>query len=169
MCLLIHSAKKKEEPMSELLEANIASGKLKAFGRTIDISCRVRNEINGLRSLTEPPLLSMPNEKPVMPRQFPKGLWQITDRPWPRVNPEKEPFFIPTDAFQELPVWTVIDGHYGEVTEEVTKDIGYGVHHSLYANTNGCLKVLNREDLLFLVKNINRCFDDKRSIFLKVT
>lgn len=168
MCLLIHGAKKKEEPMSELLEADLASGKLKAFGKTIDISCRVRNEINGLRELTETPLLSMPDEKPVMPRQFPKGLWQVTDRPRRRVSPEKRPYFIPTDAWQELAVWSVVDGHYGEPTKEVTKDIGYGLHFSAYVNTNGCLKVENEADLTFLVAEINKCFDEKRSVFVKV-
>ena len=165
---LIHQSRKRGKDMSEILEASLDEGTLKAFGKTIPISCRVRNEENGLRELTEAPLLSMPDEKPVMPRRFPKGTWQVTDRPRRRVSPEKRPYFIPTDAWQELTVWSVVDGHYGEPTGECTKDIGYGLHYSAYVNTNGCLKVEKETDLIFLVSEINKCFDEKRSVFVKV-
>lgn len=153
--------------MEELMIADMDKKELSAFGRKIRFSCNVRNELNGLRKLTEKPLLSLPAGKPVMPRTFPLGEWNV-EAPRARTDDARRPFFIPTNAFRMLPIWTVVDGHYGTPTEKFTKDIGYGMHFSVYENTEGCLKILSVDDLLFLVDSINKCFREKTSIKLKV-
>ena len=153
--------------MEELLIADMDKKELLAFGRKIRFSCNVRNELNGLRKLTEKPLLSLPAGKPVMPRTFPKGEFTV-GKPRPRTDDARRPFFIPTSATRTLPVWSVVDGHYGTPTDEYTEDIGYGLHFSRYENTEGCLKILSVEDLLFLVDSINKCLKEKTIIKLKV-
>ena len=130
--------------------ADLTKGIMTVNGREIKISCKVRNEINGQRSLKERPVLSIPDRLPVMPRPFPVGRWEVLD-PLPRATRELAPFFIPTTAYRILPVWKEVDGHYGERTNNTTIDRGYGLHYSEYVNTIGCIKIENKADLLWLV------------------
>ena len=138
---------------SVIIFADLAKGFMTVGDRKIRISSRVRNELNGQRALNEKPVLSIPDQKPVMPRPFPQGRWEVLD-PQPRNTRELAPFFIPTTAFRVLKVWTVIDGHYGQETQNTTIDQGYGIHFSEYVNTIGCIKVHERNDLLWLVDQI---------------
>lgn len=149
------------------MKVSLSKGTLEGFGRTIRISSRVRNEENKLRSLNEKPVLSIPNEKPVMPRPFPAGKWEVY-RPQARNTRELAPFFIPTNAYRRLPVWTVVDGHYGEATSEITIDRGYGIHFSEYLNTIGCIKVHEKSELLWLVEQITDILDKGEKVYLEV-
>lgn len=149
------------------MKANLKTGKLEAFGREIKISSTVRNEINKLRTLTERPVASMPDGKPIMPRSFPAGTWEVY-RPLARDSKELAPFFIPTSAFRRLPVWTVENGHYGKPTTETVIDKGYGIHFSEFINTIGCIKVHNRDDLLWLVGQINAILDRGEKVYIEV-
>lgn len=92
-----------------------------------------------------------------MPAVFPIGTWAIGD-PLPQIDPYEAPFFIPTDAHALINEWTIIqyDGtEYGEQTDNRVMDWGYGLHFSSSRSTLGCLKIENKDDLLYLVSNIN--------------
>ena len=149
------------------MKANMSKGTLEAFGRVIRVSSRVRNEENHLRSLNEKPVESIPDKKPVMPRPFPFGKWEVY-RPQARNSRELAPFFIPTNAYRRLPVWSTVDGHYGAATSEITIDRGYGIHFSEYLNTIGCIKVHEKSDLLWLVGQINAILDKGEKVYLEV-
>ena len=136
-----------------IIYASLSTGYITTGDRKLKISSRVRNELNGLRKLSENPVLSIPGQKPIMPRPFPDGRWEILD-PQPRTSPELAPYFIPTTAYRKLPVWTTVDGHYGEPTDKYVIDRGYGIHFSEYFNTIGCIKVEIKDDLLWLVEFI---------------
>ena len=147
--------------------ANLKTGKLTGFGKTINISCIVRNEVNGWRKKHEV-IKSIPSNKPIQPRQFPKGEWNIL-RPVTREDPYLAPFFIPTDAFQFLPIWELdSNGHYSKPTDEMVKDKGYGLHTSTSNTTQGCIKILKLDDLLWFVTNIINALDNKNTVSLLV-
>jgi hypothetical protein len=135
------------------LEADILKGKLITPNNTLDISCIVRNELNKWRKSREI-VYSMPDHAPVQPRMFPKGIWTLG---WPeaRTDPYLEPYFIPTDAWQFLPVWELdADRCYKKVTTMKVKDKGYGLHTSTSNTTQGCIKIITMTDLLWLVQYI---------------
>lgn len=143
------------------------SHELEAFGRTISVSCDVRNEVDGRRHADQV-VYSMPENKPYQPRQFPKGVWNV-GRPVARNDPYKRPWFIPTDAFRVVNVWELKDGKYAHITDEVTTDVGYGLHYSESGNTLGCLKITNESDLLWLVDQICKSLDKGEKITLEVS
>lgn len=112
---------------------------LEGFGRVIPISCLVRNELNGTRGMTE--VVYSENEDgskgvPYMPRPFPVGTWTMYKAEQVFNNPSLGPWFFPTDAWQLVDEWSVIDGSYKEPTGRKVKDYGYGVHVS-YRLVNG--------------------------------
>lgn len=151
--------------MSDRIFANLKTGKLKAFGKVIDISCKVRTEENGLRLLTEEPVRSIPEALPIMPRQFPVGVWEVLE-PRKRESKALAPYFIPTTAYRSLPVWSMtrIDGkeQYRNQLMVNTIDRGYGLHYSEYKNTIGCIKIENKEDLVWLVSKIKEEIKERR-------
>jgi hypothetical protein len=150
-----------------MMVADLKTGLLTAFGKEIAISCDVRNEINGQRSLTEPVVRSMPSKKAIMPRTFPSGIWNV-QRPLMRTDPYLAPYFIPSTAMQELPIWTEVDGHYGQKSGALTADYGYGLHYSTSRTTQGCIKIKKKEDLLFLVDKINQALDSGETVSIEV-
>ena len=147
--------------------ADLAKGTLQAFGKEIAISCIVRNEVNGWRRGNEV-VKSIPEGLPIMPRQFPKGTWNVFT-PVVRKDPYLAPYFIPTDAFQFLPIWELDSiGHYKCATKTLTKDTGYGGHTSTSNTTQGCIKILNWGDLVWVVEQINKAFLNKDKVVLTV-
>jgi hypothetical protein len=133
----------------------------------------VRNEENGrrllhnnsqvIRAMTEDPY----HKPPVMPRSFPNGLWTIYE-PQPRTSRYLRPWFIPTDAFRELPVWKLdIHGGYDKETEETVTDIGYGIHYSSSRTTVGCIRVADLKDLNRLVECIFSYKKRNESVFIE--
>lgn len=139
--------------MTITIKANLSKGTLEAFGSVIDISCIVRNELNGWRKKDQV-VYSIPDNKPIQPRQFPKGLWAV-GKPDPRVGEYLAPFFIPTSAWQYLPIWELDSNKcYLKASSKNCKDIGYGLHYSESTSTQGCIKINKLDDLLWLVTEI---------------
>ena len=139
-----------------------------------DASSDVRNELNGRRRLHDPEqvvraIAQDPYHKPpVMPRSFPRGVWQIY-APRKRTDRYLAPFFIPTDAEQLLEVWELDEeGGYKAVTGEKVLDLGYGLHYSGSSTTVGCIRIHERSKLLWLVNAINVERELGRSILLEV-
>lgn len=132
-----------------MLEVRFKQGTDKLWvGETVfQASCDVRNELNGRRKSHEV-VRSIPDGLPVMPRPFPKGLWNI-GMPEARKPEQRDlwPFFIPTDAYLDMPVWELKDGQYYRPTGMVVRDRAYGLHHSVYATTLGCIRLEYVDDV----------------------
>lgn len=139
--------------MTHTLMADLKLGKMVAFGKEINISCIVRNETNNRRK--DEVVKSIPQGKPIQPRTFPLGTWEV-GTPVAREDTYLHPFFIPTKAWQLMPIWELDSlGNYKNPTENMTRDSGYGLHFSTSRSTQGCIKIMNKDDLLFLVSKIN--------------
>jgi len=139
---------------------------LSAFGRQIEVSNVVRNELNGRRKLglksdavlTEPDDGTKP--MPYMPRGFPEGSWKITGIV-PHTDPKDHylnPYFIATNAHALVEVWGLDAlGGYDKPTGSFVRDSGYGIHwpDPAYSMTTlGCIRIVSKQDLLWLVSQI---------------
>jgi hypothetical protein len=146
---------------------------LTAFGKTIACSCRVRNEINGMRLPNQVVYSERADGElgvPYYPRQFPRGKWNVY-HPVPRTDHYMAPYFIPTDAHQLVEEWSIKqeDGtSYDQKTGRAVEDFGYGLHHSSSPTTLGCIKIESLDDLGWLVKRIQAEMADGRSVELEV-
>jgi hypothetical protein len=113
---------------------------------------RIRNREN-----PEDVVVSIPGRVPYMPIGFPAGIWKV-GKPIAKTNPYLAPYFIPTNAWQMVTEWTLEpDGSYGQPTARKIKDEGYGIHFSTSSTTLGCLKIVNKSELLTLVRMIVEC------------
>lgn len=127
-------------------------------------SCRVRNEINGLRKASEV-VYTMPGNVPYMPREFPNGEWEVGS-PRARESEYLAPWFIPTDAWQDVDEWRVLEGMYIGKTGDKVRDYAYGIHFSPFAFTLGCVRLHDKDQLLELVMHIQRArYRQERVIF----
>ena len=133
------------------------------FTKDIQASSIVRNELNHRRRLHDKKQVihaityNRYNEPPVMPRPFPTGTWEV-QRPvkvLPDDNEWLHPYYIPTNAVQRLDIWRLdrADG-YDVPTGAHVVDKGYGIHFSESITTLGCIRIHNRDDLLWLVNVI---------------
>jgi hypothetical protein len=116
---------------------------LDAYGKEIEVSNFTRPNRDG----TLP--RSVPDGKPYYPQHFPAGVWKITD-PLARTAIDLAPWYIPTDAHQMVPEYTVD----GKPTGIWIPDSAYGIHFSELDFTWGCIRVVNRPDLEWLVSEI---------------
>lgn len=133
-------------------------GILELHDSKIFVQCHVRNELNGERQLNEKAVFTERKNGseglPYMPRPFPLGLWNV-QKPLPKTNPYEAPFFIPTDAHQQVEFWLInTDGSYNKPSGQQIEDYGYGLHCSTSQTTLGCGRVINRSDLENLLKII---------------
>lgn len=152
--------------MKHEIIVKLEKGKLIAFDKVIEVSCMVRNETNNRRK--DEVVKSIPTGLPIQPRKFPVGTWNV-HRPLPRTSDYLKPYFIPTDAYQMLPVWELDSkGNYKAPTDVCVRDEGYGLHYSTSRTTQGCIRISKQEDLLFLVKKINEALDKKDSVVITV-
>ena len=126
---------------------DIDKGKLIAFGVSFDVTSDVRNELNGRRLLGDPKqvvraIVNGRYDDPYMPRQFPKGLWNITGI---EISDEKDfwPVKILTDAKQWVHVWHLDkNGGYLQRSDKTVLDTGYYLHYSHWSLTTlGCGRV----------------------------
>lgn len=122
---------------------------------------RIRNREN-----PEDVVFTIPGKSPYMPSGFPPGIWTVS-KPISKSNPYLAPYFIPTNAWQMVTEWTLEpDGSYGEPTARKVRDEGYGIHFSTSSTTLGCLKIINKSDLLTLAKMI---FETTEPVIFEVT
>lgn len=141
---------------------------LNAFGKDILTNGSVQNLENGLRKTLAVFSENEDGSRGVLysPQVFPNGIWKV-GRPQavdPAKDPDgyEQPFFIPTDAWQLVEEYQeVITDHiwYGPKTGREVKDFGYGLHFSTYAFTLGCIRIIGKDDLLWLVEQINGALD----------
>lgn len=157
-----------------MITLSLNSGKsiLSAFGKDILCSCFVRNEINKARQSWEIVYSEPAPGYPYEPREFPSGTWNV-GRPIaiPESEPYEYPFFIPTNAGQNLPIWTTVQRdrlEYLAPTNNTTWDTGYGIHFSTSPTTLGCLRISDMGDLRWLVEQINATLDNSDTVQLVV-
>ncbi len=147
--------------------------KFVAFHRVIDVSNKFY-EI--LSECPKDHVVKSTNEDgtdgvPYKPTWFPVGPWNIP-RPrslaeWARISIYTAPYFIPTDAHQLVDVWELDEnGLYkcpaGILAGEPRKimDWGYGIHHSEIDYTFGCLRVIEKADMLWLAPRVLEALQD---------
>jgi len=132
------------------------------FGNTIiPCSCIVRDR------LPHEVVYTMPNKKPYKPLIFPVGRWQV-GMPERRDQPDRAPWFIPTNAYRHVQVWALKDGKYDYAMTVLDKDMGYGLHCSIYKTTWGCIKIDSENDIEGMVKEIQRLFKAKQPVHMEV-
>jgi hypothetical protein len=136
--------------------------------KEIEVSNIVRNELNKLRK-SDQVVETIPDGLPYYPRQFPVGLWSI-GYPIPKDESDDYlyPYFIPTDAWQLVDVWSTNNGKYCQKTGAKIKDYGYGIHFSESNTTLGCLKVINKSDIFWLVGMIQEELGNKLPVTIEV-
>jgi hypothetical protein len=156
------------------ITANLATGEMRVEGleRTIEISCDVRNELNGRRQKNEV-VFTIPGGLPYYPRQFPAGTWRVQDVRR-RSDPYRRPFFIATTAHQLVEEWEIKDGQdgkpaYDRPTGKMVEDREYGLHHSASPTTTGCIKIAHEEDVRWLVDRIHDAEAIRDNVTLEVT
>lgn len=133
---------------------------LVAWKKVIPCWCRVRNLENGLRERNEV-VRSIPSGEAYSPQVFPNGVWGV-EKPRLRTDPYLAPFYIPTDAFQYVDVWEVVDGVYVRKTDKKVLDQAYGLHFSTSDTTLGCIRIRDKEDLEWLVAVLNEFGRDEK-------
>lgn len=134
--------------------------------RKFGCSCDVRTLANGRRRKDEI-VRTMPGGKPFDPVRFPLGSWTVL-RPRPRKDAYRAPFFIPTDAYAMVPVWTVEAGLYQSPGLGMDRDREYGMHYSTSKTTQGCIRIDTRSELLELVALITAALDAFEPVRLEV-
>jgi len=139
---------------------------LVAWDRVVLCSCEVKTLVEGTRPRWMI-VRTMPGDKPYDPRPFPKGTWSV-GKPRARVDPYKRPFFIPTDAWQDVEVWEVEDRAYVKPSGEVDRDTGYGLHFSESRTTLGCIKIESERDLVWIVDHVEKALREGESVEMEV-
>lgn len=148
---------------------------LTAFGREISVTCLVRNELGKGDMLRKPDEVvftmgSKGEELPYMPRQFPKGCWDITGVVQVKKpvsigqNADGGPIYyikgwkIYTNAHQKARVWTTHPGEKGPIYDspsaQYVEDTGFLFHGSDSITTVGCGRVVDDKSLEFLALSI---------------
>jgi len=144
---------------------------LKYADKALKVVCNVRNELNGLRLLSEKPVYSENEDGsrglPYMPRQFPLGTWTVIAI-IPKTDPYEAPQFISTDAHQKVHPWTTQDGHYSREMDDEIEDYGYGLHNSSSATTLGCGRIIDYKDREDLCAAIQAAWKNGETVTLEV-
>jgi hypothetical protein len=153
--------------MTRLITWNRANAYLEAFGAFIPCSCNVRTLQEGTRGKHEI-VYSTPGELPYDPRRFPLGKWTVY-QPRKRTDPYRAPWYIPTDAWQMVDVWEVQNGFYVQPTDQQTRDEAYGLHFSNGPNTFGCIKILSKDELIWIAEKIFAYLKAEDTVEIEVT
>lgn len=117
-----------------------------AFGHEIGCSCNVRNLENKWRQRDQVVFSTNHDGSmgvPYSPQMFPVGLWLVGE-PEVETDPYLAPWFIPTNAYQYVKRWTVIERDklvYDEETDDWVSDWAYGLHCSTSPTTLGCIRI----------------------------
>ena len=133
-------------------------------------SCNVRNEMNGRRPLHDPKQVQYTIPKsmkpmPYMPRQYPSGIFKITEIEWTD-DPEYAPVKIRTTAKRDVFVWALDKyGGYDYRLDEIQTDTAYHIHNTDSKTTLGCIRCTESERLAKLIESV---LDKPEPVFLEV-
>ena len=131
-------------------------------------SCKVRNEINGRRKKSEVQYTVTKQPKPYYPRQYPSGIFDITDVMY-TVDPEYAPVKIKTNATREVFTWDLNqDGEYWKPTGKTQIDTAYWMHYTDSSTTLGCIRIGSAKDAMSLAHTIERVLEHGDRVLLEV-
>jgi hypothetical protein len=144
--------------------ADLKAGRLTLPGAEYPVSCRVRTVKDGTRR-TDEVVYSIPGGLPYDPRQFPRGLWNITAVEWQADRGFDRgvygPVKIRTGAWQRVKVWALDeDGDYFRETLREALDSGYLLHYSDSGTTLGCIRLDSPADALAIGKAVEAALKD---------
>ena len=149
---------------------------LELNGEQFTVTNRVRNELDGTRKLHNPKevvraIVNGVYSSPYMPRQFPKGAWNITEIEYTKAR-DFAPIKIKTDAHQKVETWALDkSGGYDHPLGIFVDDSGYYLHWSEFSRTTlGCGRVGTDMDkeIRRLAELIKPALDRKESVILEV-
>lgn len=152
---------------------------LSVNGLTFTVTNLVRNELNGWRKLhvKKEVALAIPSGKPYMPRQFPKGTWEVTKVERYKLingvsNFDKSVYGterIRTNAHQAVEVWELdSDGGYSHKNETFVEDYGYLLHNAMDSNTTlGCGNVVSKKEMSDLATLVEALLESGK-VYLEV-
>ena len=131
-------------------------------------SCKVRNEINGRRRKDEVQYTVTKHPKPYYPRQFPSGIFEITDVAY-TPDPEYAPVKIKTSATREVFTWDLNQGgDYWKPTGKTQIDTAYWLHYTDINTTLGCIRIGSAKDAMSLAHIIERTLEHGDKVLLEV-
>jgi hypothetical protein len=131
-------------------------------------NCKVRQELNGQRSKGEVQYTVTKHPKPYYPRQFPSGIFKITDIEYTD-NIEYAPVKIKTNATREVFTWDLNrDGNYWKPTGKTQIDTAYWLHYTDSSTTLGCIRIGSAKDALSLAHIIEPFLENNDSVLLEV-
>ena len=143
-----------------------------------DADCNVRNELNKRRLLhnTKEVIYTFPSHghrKPYMPRQFPSGIFKITDLEWinEKDSQYKEfgPVKIKTNATRLVFTWRLnLRGEYDKPSGIIQEDHAYWNHFTESRTTLGCIRCIHKQDIMSLANIIKPILGNNEEIFLEV-
>lgn len=140
---------------------------------TISARNHVRNELNNLRKTPDATTFPLDGSESqwYFPRQFPNGAWECrTSRI--STNPDISGVFIPTNAFQDVPVYGPksqgkptpnLDGNY--IPTGIQTDTGYGIHFAPNG-TWGCIGLESKQDAAWLAHKIDVALESSNGFAL---
>ena len=140
---------------------------------TISARNHVRNELNNLRKTPDATTFPLDGSESqwYFPRQFPNGVWECrTSRI--STNPDISGVFIPTNAFQDVPVYGPksqekptpnLDGNY--IPTGIQTDTGYGIHFAPNG-TWGCIGLESKQDAAWLANKIDVALESSNGFAL---
>ena len=140
---------------------------------TISARNHVRNELNNLRKTPDAATFPLDGSESqwYFPRQFPNGVWECrTSRI--STNPDISGVFIPTNAFQDVPVYGPksqgkptpnLDGNY--IPTGIQTDTGYGIHFAPNG-TWGCIGLESKQDAAWLANKIDVALESSNGFAL---
>jgi hypothetical protein len=128
---------------------------LDAYGKQIPVSNFVR--LSHDASGNDVVLRTSYGNVPYKPQGFPvspPGGWKVLEVK-PETKQDLAPFFVATDAWQMVEEWLLTsDGKYDKPSGRMVMDNAYGIHFSVFTYTYGCIRVIYRTDLEWLVGQI---------------
>ncbi len=131
-------------------------------------SCNVRTELNGKRAKDEVIYTVNKKPKPYYPRQFPSGIFQITDIEYTD-DTTYAPVKIKTDAVREVFTWDLdTKGEYWKPTGETQADAAYWLHYTAYKTTLGCIRIDSIHHALSFAHILEPVLEQGDNIFLEV-
>lgn len=172
---------KKDSTVKTVQVVTFTGRTLEAWGRSINATCVVRNDLNGWRKpdqVVRTFASTVPHGLPYQPRPFPPGLWEITRVADMGSETVYWPVYVDTEATQELPIWELDDrGRYLVPSDYTVTGRGYGIHHARYevnetlissSTTLGCINILSPDDAQWFGDEIRKALGYRLHVFLEV-
>jgi hypothetical protein len=148
-----------------------SENKLYVGDRPYYATCKVRNELNGLRKKNQVvktyPLGDYKRE-PYYPRKFPTGLWVVKNPIWTD-DPDYSPVKIPTDAFRRVLTWHTDDGYYSKIDERHQTDSFYHLHYAKNSSTTlGCIRIGSEQDAIDIAEKVSESILAGEDVYIEV-